>query len=64
MKKFKIFILFFLLIFALSFKNDKLYEKALKIHKKAIVIDGHCDVPMLLSQNIDLSKKRKEKDIL
>lgn len=60
MKKFKILILFFLLTFSFSFKTDKLYEKALKIHKDAIVIDGHCDVPMLLSQNIDLSKKRKE----
>lgn len=60
MKKFKILIFLFLLTFVCSFKNDKLYKEALKIHKDAIVIDGHCDVPMLLSQNIDLSKKRKE----
>lgn len=62
MKKIKILVIFFFIFLFSGDKNSNLYKKALKIHKNAIVIDGHCDVPMLLSQGVDISKKRNEGD--
>lgn len=62
MRKIKIFILVISFILISADKNEKLYKKAMKIHNGAIVVDGHCDVPMILSQGVDLSKKRKEGD--
>lgn len=56
-------ILFFLLLFFLiSAESSNLNKKAMKIHKNAILIDGHCDVPMILSQGVDISKRRDEGD--
>lgn len=62
MKKLKIFILFFTIFLISAEKELNLYKKALKIHKEAIVIDGHTDIPMILSQGVDISKKRQEGD--
>ncbi|MCA9741866.1 MAG: membrane dipeptidase [Deferribacteres bacterium] len=39
--------------------NDPLWSKALTLHKKAIVIDTHSDLPMrMLDDNVDISKRR------
>ena len=60
MKKLKFLSLIIFIFLISADKNEKLYKKALKIYNEAIVVDGHCDVPMVLSQGIDLSIKRKE----
>ncbi|MEJ5166818.1 MAG: membrane dipeptidase, partial [Thermoanaerobaculia bacterium] len=62
MKKLKIFALFLALFLISAQKDSNICKKGLKIHREALVIDGHCDVPMILSQGVDISKKRDEGD--
>ncbi|MFQ6084451.1 MAG: membrane dipeptidase [Candidatus Aminicenantia bacterium] len=38
--------------------DPQLWQRALKIHKQAIVIDTHCDTPMLMMErNLDIGKR-------
>lgn len=62
MKKLKILVLIFGFFLISADKDENLYKKSLKIHNDAIVIDGHSDVPMILSNGVDLSIKRNEGD--
>lgn len=59
MKRFK-FLIFLIILKGFLNAEDILLKKAKKIHFSSIVIDGHCDVPMILSSGIDISKKRNE----
>jgi membrane dipeptidase len=44
--------------------DRELWEKALKIHKEAIVIDTHCDTPMIMmTRGIDIGKKNDFNDV-
>lgn len=66
---------FFIFLFILSFLSlpylsgeekidPKLWEKARKIHEDAIVIDTHCDTPMLmLERNLDIGKRSSESQV-
>ena len=54
--------LIFLFVFCFSVLagSEKTDEKALKIHKKALTVDTHCDTPMnLLDGNFDIGIKNK-----
>jgi len=71
----KIFISTFTVLFILSFISlqflsgeetidPRLWEKARKIHEDAIVIDTHCDTPMLmLERNLDIGKRSSENQV-
>lgn len=44
--------------------DPQLWEKARKIHEDAIVIDTHCDTPMLmLDRNLDIGKRSNESQV-
>jgi len=44
--------------------DPQLWEKAKKIHEEAIVIDTHCDTPMLmLDRNLDIGKRSNESQV-
>ncbi|MEO7659154.1 MAG: hypothetical protein ABIV48_06025 [Pyrinomonadaceae bacterium] len=60
----KLFTLFLLLTFGLAVAaqtmprdaDPKIWEKALKIHRKAIIIDGHNDIPSpMVDEDFDLA---------
>lgn len=62
--------LFILSIFSLPYLwggetiDPKLWEKAKKIHEEAIVIDTHCDTPMLmLDRNLDIGKRSDKNQV-
>lgn len=41
-----------------------LWEKAMKIHKDAIVVDTHCDTPMVISgRGVDIGKRQEKTDV-
>ena len=41
------------------YPNDPLWSKAIALHKKAIVIDTHSDLPLrMLDEHVDISKRR------
>jgi len=42
----------------------QLWEKAMKIHNEAIVVDTHCDTPMvMLERGLDIGKKSDKNDV-
>jgi len=44
--------------------DAQLWEKALKIHREAIVIDTHCDTPMvMLDRGLDIGRKSDKNDL-
>lgn len=44
--------------------DPDLWQKALKIHERAIVIDTHCDTPMhMLDRGIDIGVKSQKNDV-
>ena len=44
--------------------DPRLWEKALKIHDEAIVIDTHCDTPMaIMEKGLDLGQKLKSGEV-
>ncbi|MCP2520847.1 membrane dipeptidase [Candidatus Aminicenantes bacterium AC-335-A11] len=67
----KLFILLLILFLIPSFYllskekiDPQLWQKALKIHKEAIVIDTHCDTPMLMMERgLDIGHKSEESDV-
>lgn len=70
-KKF-IIILYVLFLFIPLYRDAKaketvdarLWEKALKIHNEAIVIDTHCDTPMaIMGKGLDLGQKLKSGEV-
>jgi membrane dipeptidase len=61
-----------LLLVSLSYPETKaiekidpqLWEKALKIHQNAIVVDTHCDTPMvIMGKNINLGQRLKKGEV-
>ncbi|OGF66425.1 MAG: hypothetical protein A2Y62_15905 [Candidatus Fischerbacteria bacterium RBG_13_37_8] len=43
--------------------DKKLWQKALEIHQHALVIDTHCDTPMIMmNENIDIGKRNDKGD--
>ncbi len=73
MKDSLIFILFIVVIFLMFTEvkikgqedaDKELWEKALKIHNDAIVIDTHCDTPMIMmTRGIDIGKRNDFNDV-
>ena len=68
----KTFFIFTCLLLIVSFSpltgeekiDPQLWEKALKIHDEAIVIDTHCDTPMLMtSGKVDIGKESSENSV-
>lgn len=50
----------FVFCYSIQAGSEKTDEKALKIHKKALTVDTHCDTPMnLLDGNFDIGIKNK-----
>ncbi|MDQ1354763.1 MAG: rane dipeptidase [Acidobacteriota bacterium] len=44
--------------------DPQLWEKAMKIHQEAIVIDTHCDTPMvMLDKGLDIGQKSDKNDL-
>lgn len=44
--------------------DQSLWKKALKIHRETIVIDSHCDTPMVMIRgDLDISKKSSQNDL-
>lgn len=44
--------------------DPKLWKKALKIHEKAIVIDTHCDTPMvMMGDKMDIGQRQDDHDV-
>ena len=44
--------------------NKKLWKKAIKIHEQAIVIDTHCDTPMImLDRGVDVGKRSDRAEV-
>lgn len=44
--------------------DPQLWEKAMKIHQEAIVIDTHCDTPMMmLDRGLDIGQKSDKNDL-
>jgi len=55
-------------IAALAFTQEErdpvLWEKALKIHKEAIVIDTHCDTPMVMyGRGVDIGQRNEKTEV-
>ena len=60
----------FLLIIPFSYLSGKekidpkLWEKAVKVHQEAIVVDTHCDTPMvMLGRGLDIGRKSDKNDV-
>ena len=71
LKKIIIIIIFSLIIVNISLNlyseekiDPKLWKKALKIHNDAVVIDTHCDTPMvMLERGIDVGRRTADSDV-